>query len=76
MVGKDLTFAVMIKKFKKIFVGVSKGAKYKHFVFLLFKPLFYLSTLTSQPNFEKWCFCVLPHPTKLQAEILTGKFHS
>ena len=45
MVGKDITFAVMIKKLKNKFGGVSKGAISKHFVFLLFKPLFYLSTL-------------------------------
>jgi len=61
MVGKDVTFAVMIKKLKNKFGGVSQRAISKHFVFLLFKPLFYLSTLTSQPNLEKWCFWVSYH---------------
>jgi len=46
-VGKDSTFAMMIKKVEKYFGGWSNGAISKYFSFLRFKPLFCQSTLTN-----------------------------
>jgi len=64
----------MIKKVESSFGGV-KGGKNTHIGSILgFKPLFCQSALTTLNKLaEKVYLGVLQHPTKFQAEILTGK---
>jgi len=69
---------MVVKKVETFFGGWSKRAKNTDFgKFLRFKPLFCQQPPTNPTKVtEKVYLGVLQHPTKIEAEILTGKFYS